>query len=845
MMANRCLVGCLICLIYCRSSTVSLASSKFEKCCSPSATEIDRAVIIQPNLYWGKLFQDERDIRTLFIGKISRAKAICTILLNYFKGKDFMTSCSSMSPHFDDSKYPHDKFIFEDWGVFKWPNLLIFEVTFNCASEWNRTILFEKLFFRIRDKYEYKNITSPSVMLLELLPTQKFCTISKESRLDNRNGLKSFPLGQALPDYNPYIASSPYVLPMARFYGHVFISAIDAFWPALVRYGIQSNISTPFASWSLSSEERVDFTKSYLETLAEKVIGPLLLNQLNLSGSVSTHEGSSALHPIDNALTRKKSYYHIDYRLFANTTYRDGTDARWEAMEKRNERKLFSHIAKVRSSNWAYPTPVEASRGLVIRPPHFWGDQMEREHQIRVLAIGGSNTARGEYTTELQKYLKGNVSGSSYVINAGKGGSGPLSFFSEKYEFETWAEEMWPNLLIFEFGVNCKPGWQCLSDLDRVTYEIKEKYVRKNLTTPSVMILEALGGCFMYYNEPRTVDSEKLRTSLKYKYDLLNRPSTVNNERLSAVPEEVSAFNPFTDTGPYFAAFARFYGYALISAADSMWPAFIRHYMTKHYPHLIWPLSLDLLHFTQIGAEVFVQHILGPFLFTQVMRHDRRSNGGEGGLSVEGRDADDPVHQLQKSTKSLYLTDSYRMFAPSVYDSTVVDKWMSWGISVNSFIAIAQNTSQWMYQSTRGHLTGHVCYGSVAPGSSALIRFPVPAVCESVKEGCSLYVMYVHSWNRSYIGDCTFTLFNGTVRLDGLSSYPSCSTAPTASPCRVGAATPVNGSVYFGWSVRDTLPRPVLVAGRSVEEGPTVWWSPRRQTILSLALLRLGWRNHC
>ena len=713
-----------------------------------------------------------------------------------------MSSCSSMSTQLDDSNYHYDKFIFEDWEVNKWPNLIIFDLSFNCTAEWNRTMLFEKLFFRTSDKYRHKNITSPSIMLLELLPTQHICSISIESRIDYQYGLKSFPVAQALPEYNPYIASS-YILPIARFYGYVFISAIDAFWPALVRYGMQSNISTPFASWSLSSEERVNFTKFYLEILVQNVIGPLLLNQITISKSVSD------LHPIDVALTKRKSYYHIDYRLLTNTTYTETIDESWEAMERNTIRFFFSHVDKARSSNWAHPTPDEVGRGLVIRPPPFWSDQMLREKQIRVLAVGGSNTQRGQYATELHKYLKANISESSYVLNAGKGASKPQYFLGDKYEFEFWADHLWPNLIIYEFGVNCIPEWQCLMYLDSLHYEITEKYARKNLTIPSVLILEGLVHAYIYHEQP---SPGLMYKSLKYKYELLHRRSPRSNERSGKV-EGLVSYNPFTDTTPYFAAFARFYGYALISAADSMWPAFIRHYMSRKFPHVVWPLNQDGIHFTQEGAEVLVQHILGPFLRKQVMGSDRRSIRGEIGLSEEERGADDPMDELQKAKKSLYLSDSYRMFAPSVYDSTVVDKWVSWGARVNSFIAIAQNTSQWMYQSTRGHLTGHVCYGSVAPGSSALIRFPVPAVCESVKEGCSLYVMYVHSWNRSYIGDCTFTLFNGTVRLDGLSSYPSCSTAPTASPCRVGTATPVNGSVHGGWSVRDTIPRPVLVGG--------------------------------
>ena len=65
---------------------------------------------------------------------------------------------------------------------------------------------------------------------------------------------------------------------------------------------------------------------------------------------------------------------------------------------------IFLHllIIKLRSisclSSISDPTDEETERGLVVKPPSWWSSIINKEKELRVVTIGGSNTAEEWYT---------------------------------------------------------------------------------------------------------------------------------------------------------------------------------------------------------------------------------------------------------------------------------------------------------------------------------------------------------------------------------------------------------------------------------------------------------------
>ena len=620
---------------------------------SPTVSELERAVVIKPSSFWGHQIRDENDLKILVIGRNElNLNLLCSWLGSYLKEKVHSFACwtRSVIEHGDSTSGGDGEIKYEDWIVGRWPNIIIYEVHTNCSIGWMRSTVIDSMSFDFKNKYLLRNISVPSIMLLELLPTTNACWTANQKNRDfnyrakrsktNRSAgdCRQHDFGLAPPpelyDNNPYSTISAYILPVARFYGHALISAIDSFWPAISRYSISHNFSS-LEEWPISTEEENRFVEFYLEILVSKVIAPLLLDKMTRTPLSPEGEGfTGKLHPIDNVFRKKKIYYHIDHRLFANITYNGSIDARWSAMDEKIRHRLPHHIERVAPGNWSFPTPDELARAVVVRPFPSWGKPMRQEKQIRILAIGGSNTAYGVFTAALETYLKTYISESSYVLNAGRGGVEPNHFFGKKYEFEAWPIHQWPNLILFDFGMNCFPGWICPYTLDNLKYQIMEVYVNKNITPPSVLFLELLNTWrFLELSEDgvafqNTLKEIKASDNLKPRFDILHWPATTANYR-NRFLEGLSAYNPFTDTGPYLAPLARFYGYPFISAVDSLWPAFVRHYMTPQWPRVAWPLSSDGSHVTEVGAEILINRILGPFLSRHVFGHDGLSRVGD------------------------------------------------------------------------------------------------------------------------------------------------------------------------------------------------------------------------
>ena len=72
----------------------------------------------------------------------------------------------------------------------------------------------------------------------------------------------------------------------------------------------------------------------------------------------------------------------------------------------------------------------------------------------------------------------------------GISGALPENFFSVSYEFEDYIPKKWPNLVIFDFSINCESSWTCAKDTDRLIYIINHKYSKKHLDYPAYMFID-------------------------------------------------------------------------------------------------------------------------------------------------------------------------------------------------------------------------------------------------------------------------------------------------------------------------------------------------------------------
>jgi hypothetical protein len=53
----------------------------------------------------------------------------------------------------------------------------------------------------------------------------------------------------------------------------------------------------------------------------------------------------------------------------------------------------------------------------------------------------------------------------------------------------------------------------------------------------------------------------------------------------------------------------------------------------------------------------------------------------------------------------------------------------------------------------------HCCFGSLEPDAHADFLFTLPSACDDINQACSLDVEYLSSWNTSYTGDVTCSVY--------------------------------------------------------------------------------------
>lgn len=373
---------------------------------------------------------------------------------------------------------------------------------------------------------------------------------------------------------------------------------------------------------------------------------------------------------------------------------------------------------------------------------------MRKEKSIRAFVVGGSNAAYSrdgprKFPELLNDFLKSNVSANSYVINDAVSGMGLDFYVGRSYEFESFEESNWPNLIILEGTINCdfNRGWEAALILDQTITYLKDKYKHRNFTqVPSVLVID-LFSLHMFYNSFynfKINDTIKSRTE---NFNFLNNELTLDHGYRGC------------GCGYYYSSVARFYGHAMISTCDAYWPSFTKHFINNPIVP-IYVNTGDGTHLSALGHQVLVEKMIAPFL----MKHLQLSDIGAAS---------------NHRTNSYYMNSIYdsdlRMFPMDKYHvHQNIHEWSSWGTNQkNTLIHITpKDSTHWQFTTIQFHNdSAHICYGSNENKAIAQFHFKVPRVCgipnvvDTSSSICSVHVTYIKSWNTSYIGDVECMLY--------------------------------------------------------------------------------------
>ena len=209
---------------------------------------------------------------------------------------------------------------------------------------------------------------------------------------------------------------------------------------------------------------------------------------------------------------------------------------------------------------------------------------------------------------------------------------------------------------------------------------------------------------------------------------------------------------------------------------NASFPAISRYFINTYDGNITtygrWRYSFDLLHFSLDGGEFLTQNIAGPFLVEQILNHP----------STSEQDEDEPR-----------FFDAH--FTPRVPLKLSVASYTSWGLHENTLVNITTPPPGWSLNSLHHHHNTkegnwvfeqarhrkeipdniHTCYASSSPHllhsspSPAEFFFATPASsaadkgssCSSSLSGfCGLSVSSLHSWNQSYVGNISCSLYS-------------------------------------------------------------------------------------
>ena len=371
-------------------------------------------------------------------------------------------------------------------------------------------------------------------------------------------------------------------------------------------------------------------------------------------------------------------------------------------------------------------TDKEIKAGYVVKAPESWGRQSRHQNSMRILCIGGSNTATGYYSGYLHEYLQSNVSNSeyfrlnSYALNRGVSGHSAMSFVGKMYDFEYNSTSTWPNIVVIDTSVNFNYRRIVHKEvplvLESLVKSIEFKFKLHSLEVPD----------FLFFNMPHLIEmiaAANVRKSIPERQQFLD-----NYDNLTEAGSSLSL---------QIISFAQHYHLPVLSWHEAMLPAAQRYFISSNDSYNVrsWPYIEDAIHMSPLGAQWGVKNLLVPFL-REAMKARKEIQPLE-------------VPRLYPPRSTLVEVASYQAFWMDVNPLLMLQNAI-----VKKGLSTATSPDYWDMVPLRHN---EECYGSSVKDSQGELQFQVPTHC-STKLSCRVQVSFIHSWNDSYVGNTSCTL---------------------------------------------------------------------------------------
>ena len=378
------------------------------------------------------------------------------------------------------------------------------------------------------------------------------------------------------------------------------------------------------------------------------------------------------------------------------------------------------------------PTETEIARARTFQTPSIgWGYQARQERDLRLFAIGGSNTRNSYYSEAILNRFAKNETHPNWTASMhrfGIGGLHSVDLLGNKLSFESWNHSQWPNVIMLEFAANIET-WNkttAMQSVDLIVCMLRKKYSVVHLPEPDIMFLELFN----------------VRSLLE---GLITSPNATREHKLNQL-ESVSDLNLCntilsTKCSNYFAMrhLAAYYEYPVVSWRELAYNAFVRCYLTVNetFTRSPWLHHNDGMHISRAGGQLLYQTLLGPF-FDEIMTPRNES-----------------PWQIGKTN----LIPKQRMFAP-----------VNLSLDLFAFSFTGLNISQFVRQPTEWRLMkfheveNFIC--SSQQSAPLHLSIDIPAECDQV-DTCSVSVGFLHSWNTSHVGNLRCELYSPSHKLLG------------------------------------------------------------------------------
>jgi hypothetical protein len=449
------------------------------------------------------------------------------------------------------------------------------------------------------------------------------------------------------------------------------------------------------------------------------------------------------------------------------------------------------------------PLEEEIERASIFKPTRQWVEHFANQPSLRILALGGSNTAHFNYVRLIEKMIKSTEFSTrfnpekSYIINAGIGATGPTI---SRYEFEKRLPfSEWPNLITLEFSVNGVSGeFITIKLIEKLIFHINQKYHAHKLHIPNYLFIELFRLDYYYALDY----SQQMDRFLYYPQGDIACPNNTeifphNHNTSAAVAHAMKAMHTYNRRGSEFGMnlleYARFYRYPILSVADALFPSFLR-FLDTHSTCKTWPYNGDGLHMTTIGYEILVHSIMKPFFHEQIQQYEYMKLNSK---SIK---------------KRVYDEIEFRFFPPEFYrNNNIVFESTTWGSDIEHYEHLRnniRNNSGFKLMAVRKHDDGkHNCFGSTRKGDFIEVGAYVhrdyfknlPNDEEIIKNMTfRLEVGILHSWDTNYVGRVECSLYT-SLKDEGFVKD------------KLLTSIVIDGNTYNGLPVHDTIPRMVTV----------------------------------